>query len=129
MRADEIYDAATRLLVGKTRDRKAYPFVYRDNVNYGFCRNLYGLRSLGIIVALLGLVASLGAGWWFSKVGHMDLDYLPWGCAVVCASLLLWWVFTVNSEWVKVPGMNYAHHLFETTEKLLRAKKSNAVEG
>lgn len=44
--ADALYEAGTRLLIGKTYDAKSYPFVYRDNVNYGFCRNLYG-RLMG----------------------------------------------------------------------------------
>ena len=120
VRADEMYEAATHLLIGKTRDIKTFPFVYRDNVNYGFCRNLFALRRLGITAALLGLLASAGAGWWSLKAGK--LEYLPWGCALICGGLLLWWIFTVTSQWVKVPAMNYAHHLLEATEKISRVK-------
>ena len=119
--ADEIYEAATRLLIGKTRDTKTYPLVYKENVSYGFCRNLYAMRGLGKTVAILGLLLSSGAGWWYLRTGNGDL--LPWGCAVVCAALSLWWFFTVTSEWVKVPAMNYAQHLFESCEKLARARK------
>lgn len=119
--ADELYEAATRILIGKTRDTKNYPLVYKENVSYGFCRNLYALRGLGKTVAILGLLLSSGAGWWFLKTAKGDL--LPWGCAVVCAALALWWFFTVTSEWVKVPAMNYAQHLFESCEKLSRTRK------
>ena len=60
--ADNEYDAATRLLIEKTRDAKAYPFVYRDNVNYGFCRNLYALRRVGIFASCFCIAGMLGSG-------------------------------------------------------------------
>lgn len=119
--ADEVYEAVTRLLIGKTRDTKSYPLVYKENVSYGFCRNLFGLRGLGKTVASMGAIASIGAGAWHMKSG--DGDMLPWACAVVCASLAMWWFFTVTSEWVKVPATNYAQHLFECCEKLNRTRK------
>jgi len=122
--ADAVYEAATRLLIGRTRDRKIYPFVYRDNVNYGFCRNLYALRSLAISIALLGLVASAGAGYWCLRAGA--ISYSAWACVGICSALLLWWVFAVSSDWVSVPAMNYAHHLFEATENPSRVGSSNA---
>ena len=119
--ADELYEAATRLLIGKTRNAKTYPLVYKENVSYGFCRNLYALRSLGKTVSIFGLLLSIGAGVWLLKTGKGDL--LPWGCAVVCGALALWWFFTVTTDWVKVPAVNYAQHLFESCEKLSRARQ------
>lgn len=119
--ADEIYAAVTRLLIGKTRDTKTFPLIYKESVSYGFCRNLYAMRGLGITATLLGFAASVSAGLWSLKEGKVE--YLPWACAIVCAALLLWWIFTVTSEWVKVPAMNYAQHLFESTEKLTYARK------
>jgi hypothetical protein len=105
-RADEVYEAVTRLLINKTQDLRIYPFIYRENVNYGFCRNLYPLRTLAIGIALLGLSVSICAGFWFLRAG--EIDYFAWACAAVCGALLLWWIFAVNSVWVKVPAMNYA---------------------
>src|SRR5271165_1511341 len=93
--------------------------VHRDL--HGFCRNLYAMRPLGIASALLGLVASIGAGYWSLKMGK--LDYLPLGCAAVCGGLLLLSIYVVTAEWVKVPALNYAQHLLESTEKILQRKK------
>jgi hypothetical protein len=59
---------------------------------------------------------SVGAGVWFLSQGKAQL--LPWASAGICVAMLLWWVFTVTAEWVKVPAMNYAHHLLAATEKL-----------
>lgn len=122
--ADAVYEAGTKLLIGQTYDPTAYPFVYRDNVNYGFCRNLYGLRGLGIGASFAGALVSIGAGIWFAVKGKPQL--LPWASAAICAALFLWWVFTVTAEWVKIPAMNYAHHLFAATEKPPKVRpKSN----
>ena len=123
-KADAIYEAATRLLIGKTRDKKVYEFVYRENVNYGFCRNLYALRGLGICVALIGLIASVAAGW--CARAAIPVDYLPWGSAVACLALLLWWIFTVRASWVRIPADNFAQHLFESCEKLAKQRKAPA---
>jgi hypothetical protein len=119
--ADAVYEAGTKLLIGKTYNSKAYPFVYRDNVNYGFCRNLYGLRGLGISASIIGTIGSLAAGAFFILHGQGQL--LPGACACICLAMLLWWIFTVTASWVKVPAMNYAQHLFGAAEKLPKARK------
>jgi hypothetical protein len=121
--ADELYDAATRILIEKTRDTRGFPFIYRDNVNYGFCRNLYALKNCGIAINLLGLIASGLAAYWSLRAEK--LAYLPFVCSVICIGLLICWIFTVNSAWVKVPGMNYAHHLLQATEMLSDSSKIN----
>ncbi len=118
--ADDIYEAATRLLIGKTRSSKDYPFVYRDNVNYGFCRNLFALRGIGLTATIGGFLVNLAACYWSLASGKVD--FLPIGCAFVDCGLLLWWCFICNGKWVKVPAMNYAQHLLECTEKLTRSK-------
>jgi hypothetical protein len=112
--ADAIYEAGVRLLIGKTRDVKAYPLVYGENVSYGFCRNLFGLKSIGISVSLFGLAASIASG---LALGLSVTDLLPWICATICLFQLLWWIFIVRADWVKVPAMNYAQHLLESAEK------------
>lgn len=120
--ADAVYEAATRLLIGKTYDQKAYPFVFRDNVNYGFCRNLYGLRGLGLISSVVGLGVSLSAALSSHRAGH--LEALSMGCSGVCFALLLWWIFTVKAAWVRVPAENYARHLFASLETVQDPKQS-----
>jgi len=40
--ADQVYDAWTRVLRDRTRDRKKYELVFAENCSYGFRRNLWG---------------------------------------------------------------------------------------
>lgn len=119
--ADNIYAAAVRLHIGKTRDTKKYPLVYKENVNYGFCRNLYAMRVLGITVSILGIVASCAAGIWFICGDKSQIA--PWACAGLNAFMLILWVVVVKSSWVKVPAFAYAERLLESTESSSRPQK------
>ncbi|MDD5013762.1 MAG: hypothetical protein PHW73_01495 [Atribacterota bacterium] len=56
LKADQIYEACTRFLIAKTRDTKKFSLLYKENINYGFLRNLWGLKPLGIVLSLLSLV-------------------------------------------------------------------------
>ncbi len=119
--ADDIYNAAVKLQIGKTRDTKKYPLLHKENVQYGFCRNLFALRSTGVMVTLLGIVVSGGAGIWFVHSG--DPKIAPWVCTAANALLLYWWIFTIKPAWVKIPAFAYAERLFESTENAPRARK------
>ena len=61
--ADQVYDSCVAVLRGRTRDRKKFPLVFEENCNYGFRRNLLGLKPLGLFIAAVGLLdyAELGA--------------------------------------------------------------------
>jgi hypothetical protein len=120
--ADDTYSAGVKLLINKTRDTKKFHLVYKENVNYGFCRNLYALRTTGIVFASVGLVSGLAAGIWFVHSG--DAKIQPWICAGASLLFLMWWISTIRSEWVRVPGFAYAERLLESTENLVRTKKS-----
>lgn len=115
--ADETYEAATRELIAKTRDPARFALLFKENINYGFRRNMLGLRPWGIAACIVaagftGLTAIAGAG---------PLEVEP-GTAVTLIGLdglsaVAWWRF-VNAEWVKQPAFAYAERLLETTVQL-----------
>lgn len=45
----------------QTRDPKMFPIVYEENVNYGFRRNLLGLKPTGAAIAVVGSLAAIAA--------------------------------------------------------------------
>jgi hypothetical protein len=120
--ADDLYAAGVKLAIGKTGDRNAYPLVYKELVYYGFCRNLYGLRPVAILVALLGLFLSGAAGWWFLHIGKSE--FRPWLCAGLCAAFVAAWYWFLTSELVKVPAFAYAERLLESTERISKPQKA-----
>lgn len=126
-KADQFYAAGVKLLIDRTRNTTTYPLVYKENVQYGFCRNLYAMRITGIVVASLGIVVSCSAGIWLVKSGTPKAA--PWVCAVGGIALLAWWITSVTASWVKVPAFAYAERLLESTEKLSRSKSASVKKG
>lgn len=116
--ADEIYKNCTAFLRAKSRDRKRFALVFEENCNYGFRRNLWGMKPLGITTALAGIVA---------VAFYFVVNYFGKGVAVppralMCGVgnllLLLGWVLWFTPDWVKIPAEAYAERLLEASEEL-----------
>ena len=57
--ADAEYDAAIKRVIARLRNQPSFRLLNVENRNYGFARNLYGLRGLGQGLALIVLVISV----------------------------------------------------------------------
>lgn len=113
--ADNIYDAAVKLQIARTRDTKKFQLLFKENMHYGFCRNLLAMRPTGITICVVGVVTSCAAGLWFIHLGEVQLR--PWVCTGASALFLFWWIFTIKAAWVRIPTFAYAERLFESTER------------
>ena len=68
--ADEKYENAIESLREATRDASKFPLVSTELANYGFRRNLWGLRPIGISVAVTLTLAS----WILLSLGSVDIS-------------------------------------------------------
>jgi hypothetical protein len=118
--ADLEYEAATRVAIGKTRDIRSYPLLFKENIAYGFSRNLYALRSWGILAASIGIALALAAGWHASQAGMPQL--IPWVCVAINAGALLVWLLHVDADSVRIPAFSYAERLFEAIDSPIPAR-------
>lgn len=109
--ADAIYEAAIHLLIEKRRDKSVHHLIYNENVNYGFCRNLYALKKIGIPIALVGGAISVTGGLPATKT----LEF-SWACAGVNAIFLLSWMFIVTPAFVRYPAFAYADRLLASCD-------------
>lgn len=116
-RADQVYDSLVAVLRGKTRERKKFPLVFEENCNYGFRRNLLGLRPLGLFIAILGtgaiVVLILG-----HLLSHMPLTPLLVLLGLLNAIALLLWIFWITPNWVRTSADAYAERLLEAIDEL-----------
>jgi len=114
---DEIYEAWAAHLRTKTRDRDKFPLVFEENCNYGFRRNLWGMKPIGITVSLLGVVAiGVLIGINFFNKSQISTPVAIYGLANTF--LLLFWLFVFTPSWVKIPADAYAERLLEACENL-----------
>lgn len=113
--ADERYRAVTSALLSKTRDSNKYSLLFKENINYGFWRNLRGVKLIACILA----VALVAFGIWLDRDFVVNLQP-PKGTelAVVIAGImmLLGWATTVTDASVRRAAQNYAQRLLEALD-------------
>jgi len=114
---DQIYKAWSTYIRTNTRDIKTYSLLFDENINYGYRRNVYGLRPIGITITAL---SSLGAFIWLylraKATGQVPPELV--GAEIATLLLLLLWMFYFTSDWVRLAATAYAERLAECCEKL-----------
>ena len=126
--ADRVYEAATKKLIAATRDRDRFPLIYKENVSYGFRRNLWGLRPLGLILSIGGAVICLVRWLLWTDPGTAPAQNVDWFLACgACLVMTILWVFWIKRSWVRIPAEAYAERLFESCE-LLKTQADDATQ-
>jgi hypothetical protein len=131
--ATAVYDSAIVWLKERARG-KEFSMVDRENAQYGFRRNLRGLKPVGIILCLLTLLASMAAVLYTNPNSISSVEDNDWrnifkilgglGPAVlsalaVNALAVFVWIFVVTKRWVKESGFQYATALLACCDKRL----------
>ncbi len=114
------YAAAVRRLINKVRNHRAPALLATENANYGFSRNLYGLKRIDLMVALgvfvISLVAAAGLGTWRGPTTALPF-LLP--TLVSVAAIVGWRV--VTPTWVRRSADADADRLMEAAQLLAAA--------
>ena len=124
-RADAIYESATKWLLEKTRDSKRFALLFKENVSYGFRRNLLGVKPYGAAIAVASLLWSLVAS-------GLVQDYEPSSftgriaalspseiVAISATSFLVTlWLTGATKSRVKIAAFAYAERLLAACESL-----------
>ena len=129
--ADAQYAEAVRSLRDATRDQAKFPLVFAENVNYGFRRNLWGMKPIGASIVLvlslfswaLLVLTVWGRPWpdpWWDVFANPDSDALiRIVVSVVNTGFAAFWLFWVKPSWVKVVADAYALRLLESVQVLM----------
>lgn len=118
-KANEVYSTWTKFMISNTRDTTKYSLLYKENVNYGFRRNLWGLKPIAISLILVSILIVVG----FNHFECGIKNFIEWPIDAktvlgVLFFMLLVWLMIVNKDWIKRVGFSYAERLFELTEKI-----------
>lgn len=116
--ADEIYETCGAFLRENTRDSNKFGLVFEENCNYGFRRNLWGMKPIGLIIALICLGVIVAVPFfeplaWSGK--RLELTVTTAGIDLL---LVLGWLFVFKPSWVRVAADAYAERLLEACERL-----------
>lgn len=131
-KADQAYVAAADALRPQTNDPKKFPFVFKELVAYGYNRNAYGSRWVGLLVALGAAVATmLEAGALNLQQPNLKLEVLALQQYLVLAvslTFVLLWGFHFTGSTVEQAGYSYAKRLLEALEKIPKKPGSRTTK-
>ena len=135
--SDTVYDSCVRFLLSKTRDHKRFSLLFEENCNYGFRRNLFGMKPIGITITIVcsslvslrlilaiesySLMLNSSANrliQYWRVLNSPSLPPLLIPCLLANLSLLSVWLLWIDSSWVKVAANAYAARLIESCENL-----------
>ena len=123
--ADEIYQSAVRWLLNHTRDKGKNKMIFDENVTYGFRRNAYGLKTIGIGICLSTSVwVLISEG--IVKVGKGSSVYIDPSSFTIMAVLslamsavmLLIWLSFFTEDTVRNAAFTYAEALLRACDKI-----------
>lgn len=117
-RADSVYVGATRRLRELTRGNKG--LLFRENIAYGFHRNMLAMKPIGILTSVGGFLSGVLMSGVISlnppfvnlaNIEHIDLS--TGLTLLVSLALCAAWLFYFNEGAVRRIGFAYAERLFE----------------
>jgi len=110
--AMQVYATCTRFLMERTR---MDPLVNEENANFGYRRNLFGLKPFGISTSILGFGLSLARTWQLGlATPSAPVPSVVYG--VLSLLLLLVWVYWITESWVRAAGHAYSLRLLAACE-------------
>jgi hypothetical protein len=127
--ADTFYRAGTAWLISKTQDTKKHALVFRENKNYGFQRNLRGLKWIGMLISCMALTAS-GLHFFLHADPSGDMTSIMRSMSIIhilpmtiSGVMLLCWIFLVTEQSVQRAGFAYADRLIRACDQLATKPK------
>jgi hypothetical protein len=85
-------------MIARARDKTKYPLLFEEDCNYGFRRNMFGIRWLGVTVALITAVA-LGLQLYSVFSSHEKLAVITLAFEFVNLTTLLACVACQEAKW------------------------------
>ena len=128
--ADQHYEAAVHVLRNATYDAKKFSMVFAETINYGFRRNLWGMKPYGIILSTLATICSwgislwsmdpTGESWFFNLVKYPDVIFLMRMVGTIVNTVITAiWLFVIRPEWVRTTAEAYALQLLGALDALV----------
>jgi hypothetical protein len=122
--ADQQYTKASDWLRANTRDPARFPIVASENIEYGFYRNTYAVRWIGLSLAIGSGVYILGGIFIASRPNSYDaiiaalknVSGASWAMLVFDLSWAAMWVTYFSDRRVREAAVRYAKALIEASD-------------
>lgn len=126
--ADDAYRSVSRHLRELTREDKK--LLLKENIAYGFHRNMLAMKEVGIFLSVLGIIYGLALAGTI-KLSPFEFDIhglLPPGLSggltlLISLTMFASWIGYFNKAQVRAMGNVYAERLFEKLATLPKRRK------
>lgn len=119
--SDLEYQAAVRTCITTIRTGQAgSELLFVENRNYGFRRNLLGLKTYGIILAIVSVASAVSLG------VALNAPVPSFVASTVAVIALLLWIFVVRDSWVREQADIYAEQFFTTLGSYAGARSTTS---
>jgi len=108
-KSDDIYSTSVKWLLEQTRDKSRFYLLSQENISYGYWRNVWALKPIGIIVTIFSLLLCIPNT--LVKINAQTFDENALIPPIMCLGILWFWFFIVTKEQVKEAAYVYAKTL------------------
>lgn len=116
--ADEIYRAGVKWLLGKTRDKKRFALLFKENVSYGFHRNGFGLRWVGILIGVTSMFWLIASNHVYSTEVWLTMSAGQIVTLGIVITMILAWLLYFTEARVKQAAYAYAEMLLRACDEM-----------
>ena len=120
-KADDGYQSATDWLLTQTRDHERFALLFRENINYGFRRNVWALRpwAFGLETIAIVVVGAIALNSW-TEATIQTLNIEWWASLMLIVLHAFFFAFKILKAWVRLAAEAYAHQLLAACDVLER---------
>lgn len=126
--AEDGYESATAWLLAQTRDRKRFELLFRENVNYGFRRNIWAFKRWAFVAGCITIaaIAALHSNTWTGELTStaQSVGLGVWASFVLTLTHMLFFGFMVQKKWLRLAAEAYAKELLAACDKLGSERKN-----
>ena len=120
--AEAKLESANQWLLAQTTDHVRFALLFAENVNYGYRRNLLGMKpiALGLDAIALALLIGMGVACWAGYVASTIPSFKPewWASLTIVVAHALVFLGYIGADWVRVSAERYAGQLLRACDSL-----------
>ena len=120
--ADAGYKGANSWLLARTRNRECFGLLFRENVNYGFRRNVWALKPWAFALETIALVVvgvTAFSSWTGELAATIQAGGVEWWASLVLTVLhALFFALKMRKGWVRLAAEAYAQQLLASCDVL-----------
>jgi uncharacterized membrane protein len=115
--ADAIYESCADFVRATTRDQHQFAILFSENVEFGYRRNMLGIKPIGVVLGSLGL-GVCGMKLWSDQSLGKQVSSIALISTILDIFLMLFWLLAVNENYALAAANSYAYQLIDAIDLL-----------